>query len=101
MAFFNRVLYDLNLLRNSRELNFKESVKLVKTAPCATLDKTDENTAHRLVIEAFVTIENQYLTAEVLTERFNRLSFACTCRTVRVASITKLHSHDERQEALV
>jgi hypothetical protein len=46
VTLLDRVLDDLNLLGYSRELNFKESVEFIETAPGAAFDKTNEYATH-------------------------------------------------------
>lgn len=101
MPLLDRVLDYLDLLRDSRKLHLEETVELIEAAPSSTLDQTDENAAHRLVVETFVTIEDEDLPTKGLSEGFDRLSLSCACRSVWITTITKFHTHDKCQEAFV
>lgn len=68
---FDGELNYLDLLGDSGQLHLKQSVELVEASPGATLDETDEDATHRLVVQAFVTIEDEHLATEVLTKSFH------------------------------
>ena len=101
MIFLDCPLDNLDLLRDSRKLFFKETVELIEASPRAALYQTDEDSTHRLEVNALITIEHQHLTAKRLAEGFDRLSLSCACWSVRITSVTELHTEDERQIALV
>ena len=48
----------LDLHGDSRKHCFFETVELIKASPGAALDQTNEYPAHRLDINAFITVEN-------------------------------------------
>ena len=101
MTFLDSVLDNLDLLRDGRELHLEETVELIEAAPSTALDQTDEDATHRLVVKTFVTVENEDLATKGLPKSLHGLCLACAGGTVWVATIAKLHSHDEGQEALV
>jgi len=68
LSLFDSPLDDLDLLRDGRELFFKKSVKLIEATPGATLDETDEDSAHRLVVKTLIAVEDQDLSTECLTQ---------------------------------
>ena len=82
-------------------MNLEETIELIETAPSSALHQTDKDAAHGLVIETFVTVEDEDLATEGLSEGLYRLSLSRTCRSVWITSIAKFHSHDKSQEALV
>ena len=76
-------------------------VEFVKTAPRATLDETDKNSAHGLDVDAFVAVEDENLSTEEAAESFDGLRFSGSGGTVRTTSQPDSHSLSECQVALV
>lgn len=65
------MLNALNLLRDGREDTLLETVELVEAAPCTDLTQSDEDAAHSLEVERFVTAEDKHKPTELNTECFN------------------------------
>ena len=97
----DRVLDDLDRLRDLRELVGQQPVELVEAAPRAALDEADEDPPHRLGVDALVAVEDEHLPAEGAAERLDRLGLAGAGRAVRVAAVAHEHRLRERQVALV
>ena len=101
LSFLNSPLNNLNLLRDRRQLFFKESVELVEATPCSTFYKTNENSTHGFVVKAFIAIENQHLSTESLTQSLHTFSFTSTCWTIWISTVAHLHSQNKGEIALV
>ena len=64
--FLDGPLNYLNLLTDSGELFFQESIELVEATPGSALDKTNENSAHTFKVDTFIAIEDQHLSPKCL-----------------------------------
>lgn len=95
------MLYDQDLLRNSWQYSFLESVELIKATPCTYLTKTYEDSSHGLEIEAVVTVEDQYVSSKTAAKHFNRLSFSCTGWSKRSSSHLQRNCLCKSEEAFV
>ena len=98
---FDCPLDDLDLLRDCRKLLLEQSVEFIKAAPSSTLDKTNEDPAHRLVVKPFVTIEHKYLASECLSKCLHTLSFTSSCRPIRITTEAHFHAQHQGQIAFV
>jgi len=61
----------LNLLGDSTEDTFFESIEFVEATPCSHLTETDKDATHRLEVESFVTAENKDETTKGDSECFD------------------------------
>lgn len=94
-------LYNLNLLRNSRELFLEQSIELIKAPPGATPHKSKEDPSHTLIVKSFITIENKTDPAKKHSHSFNSLCFACTRRPIRIAPHAQTQSQTQSDVTFV
>ena len=101
LVLFDGPLDDLDLLRNSAQLVFFETIELVEAAPGAAEHQALENATHGLEVQAFITIEHQDLAAEGLPQRLHRLRLSGACRAVRVPAVAHVHGLGQGQVTFV
>lgn len=67
----------LDLLRDSTEDAFFESIELVETSPRSDLTQSNEDPSHRLKVERLVATEYENESSELHTERLDRFRLSC------------------------
>lgn len=92
LLFLDGPLDHLNLLRNSRELLFKQSIELIEAPPSTAFDQSNEDSTHRFEVKTFIAIEDKHLSSKSLTQSLDGLGLSGTGWPVRISTVAHLHS---------
>jgi hypothetical protein len=79
-------------LGNSGQLFLKQTIELIEATPSSAFDQANKNPSHRFEVDSFIAVKDKHLATERLAKSFDGFSFACTCWTIRITTISKLHS---------